>query len=103
MERNDLLEISPFQSDEGEVIAKHPRDVPSRFLCLKFRAENPLKAIREKCLDCCCGNSAEVRKCVAVECALWPFRMGTNPFRKRRELSPAQKRERAERLPKAAH
>ena len=83
VDANELLEISPFQSDEGELIGKHPADVPSEILSLKFRAQNPLKAIRAKCLDCCCGNAAEVRKCVAVDCALWPFRMGTNPFRKK--------------------
>jgi hypothetical protein len=101
MRRCDLLGISPFQMDEGELIGKHPSDVPSQILSLKFRALNPLKAIREKCLDCCCGNAAEVRKCVAVDCPLWPYRMGTNPLRKKRELSAAQKRERAERLAKA--
>jgi hypothetical protein len=100
MERRDFLEISPYQADEGELIGKHPGDVPSDFLSLKFRAQNPLKAIREKCLDCCCANGAEVRKCVATDCALWPFRLGTNPFRKTRELSPAEKCERAERLAK---
>ena len=98
MKRPDLLEISPFQSDKGELIGKHPSDVSSPILSLNFRAQNPLRAIREKCLDCCCGHAAEVRKCVAVDCALWPFRMGTNPFRKKRELSTSQKRERAERF-----
>ena len=34
------------------------------------------KAIRLKCLDCCCGPSAEVRKCPATSCPLWRFRMG---------------------------
>ena len=99
--RERFLEISPFQSDEGELIGQHPSDVPSDSLCLKFRAQNPLKAIRETCLDCCCGNASEVRKCVAVDCPSWPFRMGTNPFRKKRELSAQQKCERATRLAKA--
>jgi hypothetical protein len=89
----ELWEISPYQADEGELIGKRPGDVPSDFLSLKFRAQNPLRAIREKCLDCCCANAAEVRKCVAVDCALWPFRMGTNPFRKKCKLSAAQKQE----------
>jgi hypothetical protein len=96
--RDDLLEISPFQADEGELVGKHPSDVPSQILSLNFRAQNPLKAIREKCLDCCCGNAAEVRKCVAVNCPLWPLRMRTNPFRKKRELSSQQKDEIVERL-----
>ena len=101
MERPDFLEIWPFLADEGELVGKHPSDVPSDFLSLKFRAQNPLKAIREKCFDCCCGNSAEVRKCAADDCALWPYRMATNPFRKKRELTPEQKRQRTERLAKA--
>jgi hypothetical protein len=100
MRRRDLLEISAFQADEGELIGKHPSEVPAEILSLNFRAQKPLKAIREKCLDCCCGNAAEVRKCVAVDCALWPYRMDTNPFRKKPELSAAQKRERADRLSK---
>ena len=44
----------------------------------------PLKAIRAHCIDCCAGNKAEVRRCVAVKCALWHLRMGANPFQKRR-------------------
>lgn len=34
------------------------------------------KAIRLKCLGCCCGNNAEVRNCPAVNCPLWRYRMG---------------------------
>ena len=34
------------------------------------------KAIRLKCLDCCGGYSAEVRRCPAVNCSLWRYRMG---------------------------
>jgi hypothetical protein len=34
------------------------------------------KAIRLKCLDCCCGQPSEVRKCLAENCPLWRFRMG---------------------------
>lgn len=34
------------------------------------------KAIRLKCLDCCADQAAEVRKCPAVNCPLWRFRMG---------------------------
>jgi hypothetical protein len=97
-DQTSLLEISADKTDGGELVGRRPSDVSSGFLSLNFRARNPLKALREKCLDCCCANAAEVRKCVAVDCALWPFRMGTNPFRKKRELAPEQKREMAERL-----
>ena len=34
------------------------------------------KAIRLKCIDCCAGNMAEVRKCPAEQCPLWRYRMG---------------------------
>lgn len=45
----------------------------------------PIKAIRKKCLDCCGGQSLEVRLCEAVDCPIWPYRMGTNPYDKRRK------------------
>ena len=38
-----------------------------------------LKAIRRKCLDCCCGSSHEVDLCQAFECPLWSFRFGKAP------------------------
>jgi hypothetical protein len=47
-----------------------------------------LKVIRAKCLDCS-YTASEVRRCTAVDCSLWPYRMGTNPFRA--ERSDAQK------------
>ena len=49
-----------------------------------WRSKNGLKtgeltraqAIRQKCLDCTCWNSAEVRECPLTTCPLWPFRFG---------------------------
>ncbi len=49
---------------------------------------NPLRAIREKCLDCTCQQPVEVKECTVKTCALWPFRMGTNPYRSKRTMSP---------------
>ena len=62
--------------------------------------KSPLKAIRAKCLDCCCGQSAEVKNCGIIRCPLHPFRMGNNPFRKR-EMTEEQKQAAAERLKSA--
>ena len=51
------------------------------------------KAIRLKCLDCCAGQSAEVRRCPANNCSLWRYRMGKEendelkPIRKSTEKS----------------
>ena len=39
----------------------------------------PVKAIRAKCLDCCCNQRLEVRLCPAKDCSLWPYRMGHRP------------------------
>lgn len=42
----------------------------------------PIKAIRAKCLNCCCGIQSEVRLCPCHDCPLYPYRMGHNPARK---------------------
>lgn len=34
------------------------------------------KAIRLKCLDCCCGVANEIKLCHTLTCPLWPYRMG---------------------------
>jgi len=63
---------------------------------------NPVKAIRAKCLDCCCGQQSEVKLCENERCALHPFRFGKNPYRAKvtRELTEEQRAELAERLRK---
>ena len=50
---------------------------------------NPMRAIREKCLDCTCQQPIEVKECTVKTCALYPFRMGTNPYRAKRVMTPA--------------
>lgn len=62
---------------------------------------SPVKAIRAKCLDCCCGNPNEVRLCVADGCPLYPFRFGKNPFVHRREYSEEERAAMAARLAEA--
>ena len=44
--------------------------------------QNPVKAIRAKCLDCCCGSQTEVKLCTCTDRSLYPFRFGKNPYRK---------------------
>lgn len=39
----------------------------------------PLKAIRAKCLDCCAGQVAEVRRCGLGNCPLFLYRFGKRP------------------------
>lgn len=52
---------------------------------------NPVKVIREKCLDCCCGQALEVKLCPCTNCPLYPFRMGKNPYRKKTKLTEEHK------------
>lgn len=44
---------------------------------------SPLKAIREKCLDCSNGSYKEVELCPVTRCPIYTFRFGKNPNRKR--------------------
>lgn len=39
----------------------------------------PLKAIRAKCMDCCCGQAKEIKLCNMKNCPLYPYRMGKRP------------------------
>jgi hypothetical protein len=34
------------------------------------------RAVRLKCLDCCCGSAQEVKLCRTITCPLWPYRKG---------------------------
>ena len=43
-----------------------------------------LRAIRLKCVDCCCGSVNEVRNCGIDSCTLHPYRLGADPAPARR-------------------
>jgi hypothetical protein len=91
--RLPTLEQSP--ADGGHLIGRDPRRMSIAELTGLGHQTRPLLAvIRAKCLDCVGYEPSEVRKCVAVDCALWPYRMAHNPFR---EISQAQ-REQGRRL-----
>lgn len=69
------------------------------------RIQNPVKAIRNFCIDICmCGSSKEVELCSETsrtDCPLYPFRFGKNPYRTKKELSEEQKTRLAEQLKNA--
>ena len=73
------LEKSPYKIDEGKEIGRDPRTLSPDEL-LNFQHTTLKAAVRAKCLECCCYDANEVRKCVSVDCPLWPFRMNKNPF-----------------------
>ena len=53
----------------------------AELLAIGFEPTSVLRAIRSKCLDCSGGMPSEVRDCLVRDCALYPFRMGKNPWR----------------------
>ena len=59
---------------------------------------SPLEAIKEKCLDCCCGQTAEIKLCTATNCPLYSFRKAP---KKTRIMTDEQKAKVAERFKKA--
>jgi hypothetical protein len=79
-DRLRYLEPSPYAEDCGNLVGKDPRKIPRAIMADIGGPQTPTRAIRAKCLDCSGGSQSEVRKCVAVECPLWPFRMGGNVF-----------------------
>lgn len=73
---------------QGETVGRDPRNMTSEELTALGHVKAPLsKIIREKCIDCS-HTESEVRKCTAIKCVLWPYRMRKNPFSER-EMSEA--------------
>ena len=83
MNRDNYLEPSPNSTDGGNLIGKDPREIPQAVLRQLGGPQSPIDAIRGFCIECSGGNAAEARKCVAIKCPLWPFRMGINLFHSR--------------------
>ena len=80
MTEESYLEPSPFAVDAGNLIGKDPREISKSDLEALGQPKSYPKIIRAYCLECCVGQESEVRKCVAIDCSLWPVRMGRNPF-----------------------
>lgn len=63
-------------------VGRDPRRVTQdELVAAGHKPMSPMKAIRLRCLDCCAEQPSEVRRCTAVTCPSWPFRMGKNPWR----------------------
>ena len=57
---------------------------------------SPLRAIRAKCIDCCCGQISEVRNCPCTSCPLHSYRMGKS--NRTRTMTEEQKQAARDRL-----
>ena len=91
--------LGKVELPDGETEGLEPREMPRSLLAEIGHSQMPLlRVIRGKCLDCSYTVS-EVRRCQAVDCALWPYRIGSNPFRaERSEAQKAAATEAAKRL-----
>ena len=63
-----------------------------------YENTNVLRAIKLKCLDCSTYNINEIKECPVNKCPLYPFRLGKNPFRKKKELSEEERNKLSERM-----
>ena len=80
---NPYLIPSRHAADRGEKIGSNPAFLSVETLRGLGHPEKPMKAIRAHCVGCSGGSYAEANKCTATGCALWPYRMGRNPFHAR--------------------
>ena len=50
------------------------------------KQKQPIKAIREMCIECMGGGKPYdlIAECSTNVCALWEFRFGINPYKKKR-------------------
>lgn len=86
----------PFEYDSSKI-----RDRPSRdsirypslgdLQALGHEPMSAQKALRLRCLDCCCGVAREVSLCPATKCPAWPFRLGKSPWKSRKQISDGQR------------
>jgi hypothetical protein len=76
----ELVHRNADRSTEGRDPRRLGRD---QLAAAGHHAAPILKVIRAKCLHCSYGQPSEIAKCTAVGCALWPHRIGTNPFSNR--------------------
>ena len=66
------------------------------------KKKNPVKAIREHCIECMGGWESEghlkrITECASSNCALYDFRFGKNPHHTQ-NLTAEQRKERGDRL-----
>ena len=52
-----------------------------------YSKTTPLDAIKAHCLECCGYSKSEVLKCISLECPLYLYRKGTNPWDSRSRMN----------------
>ena len=83
--RNSAGKYAPDVQDLVEAACRQNSEIVATaelYEKLGHGPRNPIKVMRAFCLDCMGEQPSMVRKCTSVGCDLWPFRLGSNPFRK---------------------
>ena len=93
MTKHTKIEMTGLEpGSHGLAIGRNPGTMSTAELAaLGHKRMSPLAALRARCVDCCVGSVSKVRKCVAVNCPAWPFRIGKNPWLEKRVLTEEQK------------
>lgn len=81
--------------DELEIVEKTENEI------LNKKPNTPQKAIVDFCISCMGYHKSYVKECTALNCPLYDFRLGKNPYRKSREYTEEQREELKERARKA--
>jgi hypothetical protein len=90
LSKTDAIKAIGSEAEGEYAIGRDPRQMTQDELrAMGHEPMSATAAIRAHCLDCCAGSAYEVRCCMAVRCPSWPWRMGTNPWR--REMSEEQR------------
>jgi len=63
-------------------LMRHPDNTEPVDMIYRDRIKGRLSAIRAFCVFCIGGQPRRVKLCCRTECALWPFRMGSNSLRR---------------------
>ena len=83
---SDIAELSSTQL--RELCSSPPEKLGVKTLRSIGHKKMPLMSlVRKTCIDCTAGSYSTIRNCEMTSCMFWPYRIGTNPFRKGRELS----------------
>lgn len=70
-----------YEVEVGESVQDAQDRIEAKY---RDRATSPLRAIRAFCVLCMGAQPREVKNCTAHDCVLYPMRLGTNPFQKRK-------------------
>ena len=66
----------------------NPRKYSTKlFKKARYQKTSPPKALKAHCRECCGENNVEALTCVAIQCPLYLYRTGTNPWDERSSLN----------------